>query len=303
MTARVAMFWLKYGPVLARLVGAVLIFASVTAAAQTALQPIYIRPAKGKSITVFSAVAAAPTTSSVYDWQAFDSATLYVTCSALCTSGQILVQGSNSATGTFSTLSNDDNANRTFTAADISPLAYSVSGLPPYVRFVINALPGAGTLSVTVVPIPFNTRMDASGPYAVGATVPSSSHPVLVGGVDSLLAARVLRLSGAGGISLGATRTGIVSTAVTVDGVGPDQVHTSSASVCSVTLVNTDTNVVFCSQTNTVTAAAGMPLNAAAVAGAAGGSYTFDNYGGDLFCTTAAAITTTVVRVQPTACP
>jgi hypothetical protein len=85
------------------------------------------------------------------------------------------------------------------------------------------------------------------------------------------------------------------------------QVFTSTAGICSVTVVNEGSNGVTCGQTNAVTdLAIGLPLNPIPTGSNAvvGGAVTFgigSPYGGDVYCI--AHTSTTIVGVQPTACP
>jgi hypothetical protein len=103
-----------------------------------------------------------------------------------------------------------------------------------------------------------------------------------------------------------ATRAATAPTQVSVT-TSATQVFTSTAGICSITVVNEGSNGVTCGQTNAVTdLAIGLPLNPIPTGSNAvvGGAVTFgigSPYGGDVYCI--AHTSSTNVGVQPTACP
>lgn len=182
-----------------RTVALLCLLLSTAASAQT-----YVRPSKGKALTIFGAQTFANgssgVTSAVYDWTAFESVQVILQHGSTCYY-TLDVVGATSATGTFSTtLVPDANASSTYTSSSTTTntRVYNVSQLPPYLKFQIRppsgATFGAATCSgstatnsftsLTVIPIPFTPRYEASG-SVVANTVPTGpSYPVIVGGVD-----------------------------------------------------------------------------------------------------------------------
>jgi hypothetical protein len=112
--------------------------------------------------------------------------------------------------------------------------------------------------------------------------------------------------AGTATVKTSATRTATTPTQVSVT-TSATQVFTSTAGICSVTVVNEGSNGVTCGQTNAVTdLAIGLPLNPIPTGSNAvvGGAVTFgigSPYGGDVYCI--AHTSTTSVGVQATSCP
>lgn len=187
------------------LIIAVLLCAS-SANAQT-----YIRPSKGKSLTIVNSFSLnnpgfAPVSSPVYDWSAFSGVQMrmYVTkngapISDLLTDCQCLptvtVKGAAVPTGPF-IQEFDFNARTTFLVNSTSSLTYTVGNMSPYAQFqweVENSScvqppdPARAGCSVNVTAVPFPTdstvRVSAGGATA-GLLIPTTAvSPVQIGGI------------------------------------------------------------------------------------------------------------------------
>lgn len=190
-----------------RLLALVTALAAVSASAQT-----YIRPSKGKSLTVASdvnldLVADPAVVSSIYDWTAFSGVQirLYVTkngapitdflsqCNCV---PNVQTEGSQTADGTY-TLQSDFTTSVSFFANNIASLTYTVGNTSPYLRFktrvpatacppIIDPAKTGCKLQVTTVPFPTdsNVRVNFGAlPTAVAAPTTTIS-PVLIGGIQ-----------------------------------------------------------------------------------------------------------------------
>lgn len=283
-----------------------------TASAQV-VQPVYIRPSKGAAVTVFTNQSLAVSSSSaVYDFSAFSSVQVLLTVSAdpnTCAAvPSVGVLGSVTAGGTYSTtLMQDTNANFIVpTSTNIRTFAYFVNNSAPFIKLSLASTPGLGgtacTASITIVPQPLNSNTVIGGVQR-NTQINGLTFPVLIGGADSSNTARLLTMTTSGAVKTVAGAGAQTSTNSTTTNVtaAATSVFSASTSVCAVSVVNRNTTACYCSTTNAVTTANGIPLNPATGANLSGGTYTFDNYGGNVFCITAAG--TTDVTVQSISCP
>lgn len=285
---------------------------ALTSAAQV-VQPSYIRPSKGAAVSVFTNQSlAAPVTSAVYDWSAFSSVQVLLTVSAppdTCAQvPSVSVLGAVTAGGTYSTtLMQDTNANFIVpTTTNIRTSAYFVNNAAPFIKVAMNGFPGLGatacTASVTIVPQPLNSNV-VIGPTQRNDKLNGLTFPVLIGGVDSTNIARIATFTTSGALKVvdGTGAQTSTNSATTLVTNAATLVSAASTSVCSVTVVNRNTTACYCSTTNAVSSANGIPLNPATGANLAGGTYTFSAYGGNVYCITAAG--TTDVTAQAIFCP
>lgn len=184
-----------------------LLLALLTSTTVEAQNVTYIRPSKGKSLTVASGVSldapGAGSTSAVYDWSAFMAAqvrvslfkngstpiTSYTDCNC---DVEVVTTGAPTPDGTF-TAESDFYAQATLTAPLLSSITFNLGNLSPYVKFT--ARPKAGsctrvtgntcTATVAVVPFPLdqNVRV-AFGAIPTGVAAPTTTiSPVQVGGL------------------------------------------------------------------------------------------------------------------------
>lgn len=182
---------------------------------QSALQPSYIRPAKGKAFSAFTSVTingATSSTTSVYDMNGFSSVQLLLTSSAAlagCTHLPVITtQGAPNVTDTFTqAIVTDSNNAYTALPGATTTASYTVSGLPPYVRFVLTSTGAGGgttcTLTVAVVPQPLSLALGAQGVHRDGETPGSTTFPVVIGGLDSNIAVQAIQTDTSGRLTIG----------------------------------------------------------------------------------------------------
>lgn len=168
------------------------------AAGQTPVQPVYVRPSKGKAITVFSAVtldASTNSTSDVYDWSGYNNVQILLTVSAALNTCQFIprvtVSGAPAVSGTYTATIIQDGASsytptNNLTAVNFS---YFVSNLPPFIKFNVVDAAGAGvaacTFTLAIIPQPFAGTQFVSGSYPEGQVMPADDfYPVVIGGLD-----------------------------------------------------------------------------------------------------------------------
>lgn len=167
----------------------------------------YIRPSKGKALTVASGVSldapGAGSTSAVYDWSAFMAAQIrislfkngttpvasYTDCNC---DVEAVTTGSPTVDGVFTTES-DFYAQASLTAPLLSSITFSLGNLSPYVKFTVRPKAGSCTrvtgntctATVSVVPFPLdqNVRV-AFGALPTAVAAPTTTiSPVQVGGI------------------------------------------------------------------------------------------------------------------------
>lgn len=169
----------KWWPMLARFVVCVALCWPAVSEGQT-----YVRPSVGASVSVFSADTT-NATSSVFNWSAFREVQLTVDAIGVCTTTQVRVQSSVSSTGTFATI-NDPFGARTFSSA--AAVTYSVVNTGPYIRFTLASNDCTGGVTLTVVPVPFQGQVRASGYTAAGSSLGTNPYPVIIGGSEGTTA-------------------------------------------------------------------------------------------------------------------
>lgn len=184
---------------------AVALLAAAPVAAQTNIT--YVRPSKGKALTVASGVSldapGAGTTSAVYDWTAFMAAqvrvslfkngttpvTSYTDCNC---DVEAVTSGAPTPDGVF-TNESDFYAQATLTAPMLSSITFNLGNLSPYVKFTVRPKSGSCTrvtgntctATVSVVPFPLdqNVRV-AFGALPTAVAAPTTTiSPVQIGGV------------------------------------------------------------------------------------------------------------------------
>lgn len=167
----------------------------------------YIRPSKGKSLTVASGVGldapGAGSTSAVYDWSAFMAAQIrislfkngttpvasYTDCNC---DVEVVTSGAPTPDGVY-TAESDFYAQATFVAPQLPSITYNLGNLSPYIKFTTRPKAGSCTrvtgntctATVAVVPFPLdqNVRV-AFGAIPTGVAAPTTAiSPVQIGGV------------------------------------------------------------------------------------------------------------------------
>lgn len=280
-----------------------------------------VRLAKGPSSIVFTRVALSGATNSTtvngVDWSAYAALQIVVEIHQVsdpdgintsCTHNPtIAVLGGTKFGGTY------DYGTEPYSAVTLDNYrsalqSYVVPRIMPYVKFNLQGSASTGTnacfVTVTVVPLPISEVVSVTGPDTLAASGPTitARYPIGIAGkytTGGVTATRILSIDAGGRMLIGATRTGIAATAVSVTSTAT-RVHTSAADRCGVLVTNRDTVDAYCSETSGVTSSSGTPLNAASATGKAGGSQLYDYYGGDVWCITASG--TATVNVQPRSC-
>lgn len=189
-----------------------LTFAALTCAVSASAQTVsYVRPSKGKTLTVtpanYTLDIAQPFTSAVYDWTAFSAIqvrvelylngtpTTYTTCNNLL---GVELQGATEPGGAYSRES--DPASTFIYNVSGTSYTYTVGNLSPYIRVVLNSgawfpgppAPSFGcTAKITVVPVPFDntTKLSGAQPGQTSGLYifpAEQATPVLSGGLEVL---------------------------------------------------------------------------------------------------------------------
>lgn len=143
---------------------------SVSARAQT-VQPTYIRPSKGATITIASNVALAAGTSvvsPVFDWSAFSGVQVFVTTTLNQCSyyPAVTVFGAGSAAATTFSAINERNSLNVLNAGTVSDFTYIVKVPAPFVKLTVTSVPaptGAKACSTTVqiTPVPVTDEAES----------------------------------------------------------------------------------------------------------------------------------------------
>lgn len=184
------------------------VLSAVLVAAPVSAQTVtYIRPSKGKALTVASGVSldapGAGTTSAVYDWSAFMAAQVrislfkngttpvasYTDCNC---DVEAVTAGAPTPDGVF-TAESDFYAQATLTAPLLPSITFNLGNLSPYVKFTVRPKSGSCTrvtgntctATVSVVPFPLdqNVRV-AFGALPTAVAAPTTTiSPVQVGGL------------------------------------------------------------------------------------------------------------------------
>lgn len=186
-----------------RLLALAALSCAVTASAQTVT---YVRPSKGKTLTVFDKVALNPIIqfqpmySPVYDWTAFTAIQIRVDVSTAagnpvdpltgCGYQPIInVLGATEPGATSFVKATDPNGSRVF--IDTTGFTYTVGNLSPYIKISLEdelafgpALPDC-TVKVTVVPFPTDQNFrSVGGLYPLNQPVKLTTlNPTIVGGL------------------------------------------------------------------------------------------------------------------------
>jgi hypothetical protein len=158
---------------------------SVAAEAQT-----YVRPSKGKAITVFSQQTG-NATSAVYDMSSFSSVQFLITpkigpgsCSPVAPSfytAKLSIEMSNEPNGPFyAPLIHNQYLELIAGAGDIQ--LEEVSPLPGYIRIIAVDVPATCTYTIKMTPIPFSNINNPVGMVGEGYAVTKTLYPVIVGG-------------------------------------------------------------------------------------------------------------------------
>lgn len=175
-----------------RLITVLAVLTTTAAAAQTVT---YVRPSKGKTLTVFSNfsldMALAFQDSAVFDWTAFTAIQIRVsvtnTPSACMNTPRLIVNGATEPGGVF--LQESDPAAQTDVDGTSAVYTYTVGNLSPYIKLRIGAMPAIGVLSctatVTVVPFPVDqTFRSVGGIYTLTDNIKLVKlNPAIGGGV------------------------------------------------------------------------------------------------------------------------
>lgn len=156
---------------------------------QVPVQSQYVRPSKGKAITVFSSEVGNGT-SDVYDFTGFEAAQLFVTYTTPAAAVVVEVQGSTTAGGSYATGLDDPNSSRSFGGGGscVTPCttSYFVSELPPYIKVVLSNSGDTSTVTISMVPAPFSPTVSAIGELLQGTTIDLvDTRPVQVGAYDT----------------------------------------------------------------------------------------------------------------------
>ena len=162
---------------------------ALTASAQ--IQPQYVRPSKGKSLTIFdNQQTVAFNWSPVFDVSGFDAVQLNIirNINVQCpgTSGGPIyaVYGSFSPTFDKYQIVSHTNAYREDITGDAN---YVVGNLPTYIKVLTQnvSCPAGTTTSLYVIPLAFNTSVQVSGAFPAYSTIagPSNFYPNIVAGL------------------------------------------------------------------------------------------------------------------------
>lgn len=168
----------------------------------------YVRPSKGSQVAVYTLpvtypVPAPPGTlyySAFFDMTAFSAMQVSISYpngdpGYVC-AVEITVEGALDPTqGSIPGLVQDPDSVQQFISGGFPTpqYSYAVSNLPPYIRFKLNPRPTIAGFpaytsictspqTVTMVPLPFNDRIELTGGLVNGTSVPAAVYPVVLGG-------------------------------------------------------------------------------------------------------------------------
>lgn len=232
----------------------------------TAWSQSYIRPSKGKALTVLGeqhiTITTPPIYSAVYDFSSFEAVELLLEYDIDCYH-VFSVYGAYTPNGPFSrTAVLDPNSVNEYGAKPYGipsrrSRAYTVSNLPPYIKFRLSRTVDdqpwfspflcSNFFGATAVPLAFAPRKTVSSDQVLGGASTGTTAPMLVGGTSAAGPIKTLALESRGGLLIGGyvsavskITTGINSTTATYITTGAPSPRSNA------TLQNMGTVPVFC---------------------------------------------------------
>lgn len=280
----------------------------------------YVRPSKGKAFTVtLTSFGATPAYSAVYDWTAFEAARLSIHGDSCSSQGALLknltILGGNTSTGALTVISDPGNTSANITAPISTPatVTMSVSNLPPFLQFKLSGTANC-TATVTIEPVPFNITRGVRGATAADALTVSgarvTTYPIGIAGYNvrggdmQPISIRSDDTHNSGGtqISMLAAEPSLDTAFIVSSIAGVNVTCTGVAGPTRwASIQNLSTVVVYCGFSagcTNVPAGVSVALNAGSTNNdGTGGSATFSNISGSIYCVSSSGTVNVAVSV------